>query len=238
MKKTNFKFEDISFYVDNSLPYLSNILNVEINRLHNLNRKRFAIIFFNALLILPLSQVIILLSSNKSNGFYYFLLFFVSMIGVYINSKTVYVHNNILNNRKVNSNEELSVIENYGNYINIDNKAKLEILSIYKMFFIEDKFDFFLKSSIDNGIFDKDFNWLISDLHKYPVIFFHILNSKGILKQVGNGKNTIKKNDFVEISNKLFDIKVDPSMYSKEQYKIIEQSIIEREYKEFNYLFK
>lgn len=238
MKKTNFKFEDISFYVDNSWPYLSNLINVEINRLHNLNRKRFALIFFNSLLILPLSQVIILLSSNKSNGFYYFLVLFVSMFGIYINSKTVYMHNNILSLKNKIVDEELELIGQYGEIINIQDITKVELLKEFKLFFIEDKFEFFLKTSIENGIFDDNFKWLIDNSQKYHVVFFHILSSKGILKQVGNGKNKIKKNNFVEVSNKLFDTKVDPSMYSKEQYKIIEQSIIEREYKEFNYLFK
>ena len=56
------------------------------------------------------------------------------MFGVYINSKTVYVHNNILNNRKVISNEELSVIENYGNYINIDNRICLKTISFLALY--------------------------------------------------------------------------------------------------------
>ena len=120
MKKTNFNFEDISFYVDNAWPYLSNKLNIEINRLHNLNRKRFALIFFSSLLMLPLSQIIMLLLSNESNGFYYFLLFTVLISGIYFNSKIIYTHNNILSLKNKIVDEELLLIEQNGNVIDIE----------------------------------------------------------------------------------------------------------------------
>lgn len=236
MKKINFKFEDISFYVDNSWPYLSNIINIEINRLHNLNRKRFALIFFNSLLVLPLSQVIILLSSNRSSGFYYFLLFTVFIFGIYINSKTVYVHNNILSLKKENVDEEF--IGQYKGIVNIQDKTKVELLRDFKSFFIEDKFEFFLKTSIENGIFDDNFKWLIDDKQKYPALFFHILQSKNILKKVGNRKNEIQIKSYATIFNKLFELNVNLTMYSKKELKIYDIEVIKKHFKEFLYFFE
>jgi len=236
MKKINFKFEDISFYVDNSWPYLSNIINIEINRLNNLNRKRFALIFFNSLLVLPLSQVIILLSSNRSSGFYYFLLFTVFIFGIYINSKTVYVHNNILSLKKENVDEEF--IGQYKGIVNIQDKTKVELLRDFKSFFIEDKFEFFLKTSIENGIFDDNFKWLIDDKQKYPALFFHILQSKDILKKVGNRKNEIQIKSYATIFNKLFELNVNLTMYSKKELKIYDIEVIKKHFKEFLYFFE
>ncbi|MBE9576971.1 hypothetical protein [Flavobacterium proteolyticum] len=171
MKKTNFKFEDISFYVDNLVPYISNKLNFKINRLHNLNRKRFALIFFSSLLILPFSQVIMLLLSNESNGFYYFLLFIVLIFGIYINSKLIYFHNNILN-LKVNRDEELLITERYGNVVDIENikieeSNHINILNDNTQF--DDKFKFWLKEVV------KDLN--ISSKKEFVVLLLFIKES-------------------------------------------------------------
>lgn len=194
MKKTNFKFEDISFYVDNSWPYLSNIINVEINRLHNLNRKRFALIFFNSLLILPLSQVIILLSSNKSNGFYYFLVLFVSMFGIYINSKTVYMHNNILSLKNKIVDEELLLTEQYGNVIDIE--------------------DIKIEENNSNIEFDDEFkSWLITIVED-----FKISNKKEfvvLLLFIKERIYPLKKDKWlIEKFNLIFNIEIKPQYVS------------------------
>ncbi len=84
-----------------------------------------------------------------------------------------------------------------------------------KSFFNEGKFEEFKAKAIANNILDKNFKWIFDDNQKYPTYFYHYLVERDIIKR-NKTEFTIKA--YVELTNKIFGLETDKSMYSKPKY--------------------
>lgn len=81
----------------------------------------------------------------------------------------------------------------------------------FKEFFKEDFYYLkFKKTAIEIGLIDNNCKWLFKEKE---LLYFALLINK--LKEINYLKNTIENKDLCKVSNKLLDIKIDPSMLSK-----------------------
>ncbi|MCB6000070.1 hypothetical protein LIT63_10195 [Flavobacterium psychrophilum] len=83
-------------------------------------------------------------------------------------------------------------------------------------FFNEGLFEEFKTKAIENKILDENLKWIFDDNTKYPTYFYHYLVEKRFINK-GKREFTIKA--YAELTSKIFDIKVDHTMYSKTVFK-------------------
>ncbi|SNB06319.1 hypothetical protein VT569_10940 [Flavobacterium psychrophilum] len=103
----------------------------------------------------------------------------------------------------------------------VNEKEELDLESMtdeekFISFFNEGLFEEFKTKAIENKILDENLKWIFDDNTKYPTYFYHYLVEKRFINK-GKREFTIKA--YAELTSKIFDIKVDHTMYSKTVFK-------------------
>ncbi len=96
----------------------------------------------------------------------------------------------------------------------IDNKLENENSETrFKEFFNEGKYEDFKSKAIEVGIINKELKWIYSNVNTDAVVLFNILNENDFIKP-----GYILKS-YHDISNKVFELNVDYTMYSRPNLK-------------------
>ncbi|EKT3957192.1 hypothetical protein RYR30_001362 [Flavobacterium psychrophilum] len=103
----------------------------------------------------------------------------------------------------------------------VNEKEELDLESMtdeekFISFFNEGLFEEFKTKAIENKILDENLKWIFDSNRKYPVYFYHYLIERGVIKQ---NKQNFSIKAYVLLTNEIFDLKTDVTMYSRAEYK-------------------
>lgn len=103
----------------------------------------------------------------------------------------------------------------------VNEKEELDLESMtdeekFKSFFNDGMFEEFKTKAIENKILDENLKWIFDSNRKYPVYFYHYLVERGVIKQ---NKQNFSIKAYVLLTNEIFDLKTDVTMYSRAEYK-------------------
>lgn len=122
----------------------------------------------------------------------------------------------------------LDKIKQYEN-LNIQ-LINIELLQEFENFFVDGQFEKFIKIATANNILDTNCKWIYkqNSKQKFSPILFHYLQLIGVLKN----KELYETKKYVDVTNKLFGLKIHPSLYSVSTNNLREKEITQY-YKEF-----